>query len=1053
VIVLRTAAVVLMSASSVAYAQGVTTAGIRGTISGDAGEPLSEARVRIVHAGTGHSIELRSNRGRFLIEGLEPGGPYQITVRRLGYGIQIRSVASLALGELHEIQFVLQRLGTELDTARIRSSYAGAPYANGGTATIIDQSLIAGLPSLNRDFYDFVRLVPQVSTKVGLANGGFSAGGVGFRFNDFLINGVSERSLSGNVASAFSGAKSVPLDAVQEYQVLLAPYDPRYGDFAGAMVNTVTRSGTNEFRGNAFAFGRNDRLARRAGSSTPYDRAQYGFSAGGPLVRDRAHFFLAAERQHFTYPAPGPYVGQPKEAQVPLRVDENDITRMNSIMRDFDLVAGSGGPVTNEHPLFNIFTRLDVSLPRWNTRAVAWNNSSAGDEVVFSRQAPGSFPLSTMAVTRQSRNRMTAIHTHTSLTRAGGAHNEFLVAHRSDALRSAVDFHQPIVRVSVPSDGGSVSLAAGTTESAQGSGFSASAARVKDNLILPLGANHILTVGAEAELIEVHRRGFSGSYGSWTFGSLEDLEAGSPRAYQVTLDLGGASGTPVTAAQYAAYVSDRWEITPRLYVTAGIRGDLLVPRGRAPYHPGIDSLFGRRTDVMPDRRIELSPRIGFAWNPTAMGNHVIRGGAGIFAARYPLAWIQTARSSYGGGTGILRCGNGPRDIGPPPPFEPDFRAQPRTCANNAGITSSQRGNVNLLATDLRLMRIARASIAYERKIPGDIAFSAEVLATRALTDFTFVNLNLHEPQTSDAHGRVMYGSITSTGVASPALREPFSEVIDLRNTSGARSIQVSTGLRKKTGDRATWLTWYTWSRASDAQAPLRVNVSGTVSWGSARPVAGRHDDFTRGTGSNDIPHRIVAGGQFALARQLGTTLSFYYVGESGRPFTYIAFGGEGKGDLNADGSNINDPVYVPGNALDSDEIVFDGTTADALGQSQALQDLIDRTPCLRRQRGSIMKRNSCREPWSSMTIASLRQPVPFTRGLEAQADVYNVLNLLNNKWGLHRQASVELLEHVGQTAGPAPSRPVFRLAPGRGEWTILQPESGFQLQLALRYRF
>jgi hypothetical protein len=227
--------------------QGVTSSGIRGIVVAEGAVAVEGARVRVSDAATGYAVEVEARHARFLIQGLEPGGPYTVTVRRLGFVAQQREHIMLELGELLELDFVLRPVVAELEPVAVvagdKSSYSPA-YAHGGTVTTISESMLRDLPTLNRDLYEFLRLVPQISTKVGVANAGFSAGGVGFRFNNFLINGVSERSMAGNVSIAYLNAKSIPLDAVQEYQVLLAPYDVRYGDFAGALVNAITKSGT-----------------------------------------------------------------------------------------------------------------------------------------------------------------------------------------------------------------------------------------------------------------------------------------------------------------------------------------------------------------------------------------------------------------------------------------------------------------------------------------------------------------------------------------------------------------------------------------------------------------------------------------------------------------------------------------------------------------------------------------------------------------------------------------------------------------------------------------
>jgi hypothetical protein len=956
----------------------------------------------------------------------------------------------LSLGEIVDLEFVLRPAAATLETQLIRA----ASPAHAGAATTIDQRMLTSLPTLNRDFYDFVRLVPQVSTRVSLPNGGFSAGGVGFRFNNFLINGVSERSLAGSVSSSFSGVRSMSLDAVKEYEVLLAPYDVRYGDFAGALVNTVTKSGTNSLSGSVFAYGRNDRLGRRSASETNYDRAQYGFSMGGPIVRDRLHFFVAPEIQQLRSAAPGAFVGQPESSSPPVRLSVVDLARMTEIMRSYGLTAGSGGAVTNSSPLVNLFLRMDVAVPALNTRVVIWHNRGKGEDGTFSRASRDTFSLSSARVTRNAAARTSALQFHTTLRRAGGGHNELLVSRFSQSVRSVAPVRQPVVRVSVPGvTGGRITVNTGTHETAQGTAFGSHAISVKDNITVPLGMSHVLTVGAEVERFSVRRGGVLNSYGSWSFASLDDLEVGEADRYEVGLDL-GVPNVPLRGWQRSAYVSDKWRARRDLSLTAGLRADLLSLDDRAPYHSGVDTVFHRRTDQPFGRKVELAPRLGFIWNPGNDPRHSIRGGTGLFTTRFPLAWAHSALAGYGAGTGFLRCGRSPRDLGPAPAFNPDRSTAPTTCANGAGIAVSRRGDVDLLSENLRMMRALRGSLAYDRSFGQGLRVGTELMATRGLSDFMFVNLNLGAPESLDRNGRVMYGSIGPSGTAEPALRSTFSEVIDLVNTSGSHSYQATVRAARVAG-RITGAASYTYSRVRDAATPVRVNTSGIVAWGSARVVSGRHDHHDTGISSNDIPHRITAAGTFAIPRRWRTELSFYYVGESGRPFTYRASGTQGRGDLNADGTNANDPVYVPLDVKDETEIRFDGDAASVIEQQVTLEHLIQRTPCLRRQRGQILERNSCREPWSHTTAAAVRQTIPIRRrSIEVQADLFNVLNLLHRDWGTLREAAPALLEHVGQSSesGQSPQS-IFRFDRSAPVWTTLATESAFQLQLALRYRF
>jgi len=368
-----------------------------------------------------------------------------------------------------------------------------------------------------------------------------------------------------------------------------------------------------------------------------------------------------------------------------------------------------------------------------------------------------------------------------------------------------------------------------------------------------------------------------------------------------------------------------------------------------------------------------------------------------------------------------------------------------------------------------MVRVARGSLAYDWRMPWGLGLTNEALVTRTLSDVVFLNLNLPEPTATDPYGRVMYGAIGTTGAATLKPRSPFSEVIDARSAGGNHSYELSARLETTRSTRASGSISYTYARARDIQTPTRVNTRGTVAWASARATGGRHDDLTTSISSNDVPHRVIVAGTYVAPwSRARSELSFYYVGESGRPFTYIASGTLGRGDLNADGSNADDPVYVPRSALDTSEMRFSGFSDSAnadnspagqaareRAQRNAFEDFVERAPCLRRQRGRILDRNSCREPWSNMTIASVRQTVPLReRGVDVQLDIFNVLNLLNGDWGKRREAAPALLEHIGQTPEPVQTaRPIFRFDATTPHLTTLADESVFQLQLAVRYHF
>jgi hypothetical protein len=1049
-----------------AACQGVTTGGVRGEVRGIRGQRI-DALVRVANDATGFALEVKTADSRYLAAGLEPGGPYTITVRALGFRPQRQAGVYIRLGTVREFDFTVEPIRVALDTVVVR----GASEADNGAraGTTINSAILDHLPAPNRDIFDYLRLVPELSTKNSLDKDAISAAGAGFRYNNFLIDGVSERTLSGSVSPAFGGNRSVPLAAVREYEIMLSPYDVRYGDFTGALVNAVTKSGTNTLQGSAFAYGQNERLARIESGDTrqSYEKLQYGLSLGGPIVRDRLHFFIAPELQRFTYPANGPFLGQADGSSTPVPVRTADVERFAEIMRGYGLTPGSAGAVRNGNPLKNLFTRLDLALPSWNSRLVVWNNYGSSQDAAFSRASPDTFSLSSYRVTGVAQTRLTAAHLYTALRRSGGGYNELLVSKSSDAATGIGDVSQPIVRVAVPStSGGSVTLNSGTHESAQniGGGAATGALRVKDNMVVPLGASHVVSVGADAEHFRVLRDATANALGTWNFASLDDFAAGRAERYDVGINFGDATST-VRGWQYAAYAGDEWQAARSLSLTMGARADLLAVDGHPVYDHDVDSIFGRRTDQLPRRRVELSPRLGFSWERSPVDR--VYGGAGLFAGRYPLAWVQSAFVAYGTGNRLLSCNVLGTSLNYPPSFV--ATPAPTSCAGGAPVTPNSRGDVDLLDRNLRLLRSARASVAYERRLPLDLRFSTEGLLTRGLSDVGVRNLNLAAPRGADPYGRVMYDSIAPNGLARQTRRSDFSEVIDLINVPGPRAYSATTRLQRAPSDGFGGSLSYTYSHASDAQTLTRVNTRGTVLWASARVLSGLQDDYTRTVSSNDVPHRIIAIGTYAHHSRIGeSAISFSWVGESGRPFTYIAYGAGGRGDLNGDGSNANDPIYVPRSALDTNELKMTGLSAlpgadnspAAVAQREAaqrasLEQFIERTPCLRQQRGRIAERNSCREPWSNTTIAAFRQELGVgARAFDVEVDLFNVLNLLNASWGWHEEALPTLLEQVQQTAAPVTSaRPVFRYDSTRPVWSTVTEDSRFQLQFAIRYRF
>jgi len=1044
-------------------AQSLTTAAINGVVTDDSGRAVESAEIVAVDRATGFRwTGLSHADGWYTVQGLEVGGPYTVTISRIGFRSQVHERLTLTLGQTLRLDGALQAAGSELTPVTITAE-ADPTFSpsHTGIGSIVSDSELRRLPTVNRDVYAFVQLTPQLSTWYGL-----SAGGENTVFNSLLLDGANERAFfGGNASGAVWGGKPISIEAVKEYQVQLSPYDVRDGNFSGALINAVTKSGTNDFRGSAFYFWRNEQLARDVPflRASPYERTQFGFALGGPIVRDRMHFFVAGELQRLSAPALGPYVGQSAAAQTPFPIDTSDITRFVQLLHAHGLEGGSPGPISNTNPLRNAFARFDVALPRWNSRALLELNHSRADTNAFSRPTlaspacatPSCYPLSSVGRDQRVTQHTTVLRLSTSLP--SGAYNEVIINRMSVPLQITPSVQEPLIVVSVPSasvPGTQAQLEAGTIEFAQGNELGQESFELTDNLTRPIGS-HQVTVGATIASSRIHAAQVSGAYGVWRFSSLDSLQRDSAADYQVTKDLGGGD-VSLRSMQYGVYAGDQWQVSERFSLTFGVRADVPVLQRHPPYSASVDSLFGRRTDVVPSGQWLFSPRLGFNWTSSAARREQLRGGAGLFAGRPPLGWLLRAFQNYGAGLGTVHCAPTPVGAGPPPPFPafPDYQNPPTACANGTGLSP---GPVNFVDEHLKFPQVLRLSLGYDRQLPWDVVATVEGLYARGIHDFFFVNQNLTGPTGVDCHGRVLYGTIDTLGVASPALiSRRFPAVFALENQSHNYSYDLAVQLLKRFSNAVEASVAYSYSRVRDVQSHQYLAFKDD--WQFGRTLSGDQEDKRVGISDFDQPHRLVIVGTYTLPwARWRTDVSFYYLGSSGVPYAYIA-----TGDLNADGSSANDPVYVPASASDTAEIRFAGTSAEVATQQQAFERFITGTPCLRGQRGRILQRNSCRSPWVHTLNVSVRQALPAVGGhpLVVELEVFNLLNLLNRNWGQVRLPNnpfapqVALLQPVGETPGPlSQAQPVFRFDPNTMRYNSEFPASNYQIQLAARYTF
>jgi hypothetical protein len=1046
-------------------AQGVTTGVVSGRVVDDLGNPIPGASISVVNTSTGSTSRATTARdGRYLVPGLDVGGPYSVTARHPGYQSQMRDGQMLTLSQNLTLDFRLERQAIILSTVSVTTETDPilSPDRT-GAATVISDSALRRLPSLDRTFTDFVILSPEVSD----AGPGLSGGGVNNRHNNIQIDGASENDLFGLGETGQPGGqargKSIGLESVREYQVLLAPFDVQQGNFAGVLVNAVTRGGTNELHGSAFFTSRSEGLARNVDyvRDQEYSQRQFGFSIGGPIVKDRVHFFLSPEFQRRFEPAAGPYLGQ---TSAPYPVSSAEIDRFHTLLAGYGIDAGSAGPAQNANPLRNIFGRLDIA-PSINNRLVLRYNYGRAEDDVLERD-PTLIRLTSNSHSFTSVKKSAVAQLYTSFE--GGAGNELIVGYNRIRDRRNAAVFAPQVQVSVPTTtGGTALLRAGAENSSQGTEVDQDVIELTDNFTMPVG-RHRLTAGTQNELYRLRNLFAQNSYGVWEFSSLDSLARGDAARYQVGVGLGGPIDARFDAAQLGLYVQDRWQATDRFVLTAGLRLDVPFLFDKPQENPSVLADYGRRTDDVPSGNVQFSPRIGFNWNRSGDRLEQLRGGFGLFVGRPPFVWIGNAYQNSGTGLAQLSCVS----TGAVPQFTSSTVATaPSACAN--GATAATTGDIALLASDLKFPQFARASLAYDRRFGTAWIASIEAMYTRAMSTFFYTNRALAGSQGLDRNGRVVYGTIATTGVATPVLSGPRRNVIDVQNASKDYSYNVTTSLNRRFTNWFEAHASYTYEQARDIQS-LTSSVA-TSNWRFGRAISGDQYAQNLDRSAFELPHRVVAYGTFSLSTR--TDVSLIYLGHSGSNYDFVYAGSGGAGDLNADGAQGNDLIYIPSDVAKESEIRFSGVSPVAgadnsppaqaqriADQQAAFERYITSTDCLNRQRGRILTRNSCRSPWTNTVNVSVRQALPPILGqaITVQLDVFNFLNLLNADWGQqplppNGGGSVPLLTQVGQTAGaltgPNGSQGIFTFDPATEKFDRRHIGSAYQMQFGVRYGF
>ena len=1035
-------AIALMLLPAMLDAQGVVSAAVHGIVSTEDGSPVARAIVRMTNTANGQRWECPAGAGgRYLFENLVAGGPYRVEVRALGFRPEASDGIVLALGTRTRVDFILRAAAAELPAVIAMGNARAVLGASGnGPTNVISPSTIANFPNVGRDFLRLTTWSPLAANSPasgGAPTGGITIGGQNRALNGFLVDGgVNLDQYTGRLPGRETLPRPISIEAVQEIQVLSAPFDVRQGGFAAGIVNAVTRSGTNQVRGSTFAYftgGAFVGVNATGQRVQPFTTTQYGATIGGPIVRDRAHFFVTLDLQDRVVPDPGPLISDTVGGAdtATIRIAYASARHLQDILRNtYGLDPGTLGPERGIAPAQDLFAKIDLQA-RTNHRVEISHHYARGDRDGFiGRGTPGQYILSSNGRRDPSTSSASRVIWRGILGQRSS--NELITSYLwlRDSCQPHADY--PFLTVGVRDVPGVVGQLLAGTPNVCPSSFTQRAFELADNVTVDVGA-HALTAGTQIGSLHFTDDLLQGAAGVWQFQNLDSLAVGSAARYDRTLPGPQRSGgVRFGARQVALFAQDRWNPSSRLALTAGLRADATFLPRRVQTNNTLLASLGADTRLLPSGTVLWSPRASFSFDATDDERTVLRGGIGLFAGRPPYTWLASAYRDDGTQELFLTCSG--TDV---PPFDP--MNQPTNC--RSGTVGKPR--LTFFDRGLRFPQTLKTAIGVDHRLPGGIVASLDVLFTRSIHDLYVSDANLGQPiaVASGEGNRPMYGTISATGRASAARRDPaLGQVVRFSNSRGDEATTATMQLRRHFRIAELGL-WYGHTRSRDRMSlvnfPARANLENP-------PLDGTLEDRRRGTSYFEIPHRLLVHAMTSLPA--GARLSFMYMASSGAPFTYVV-----TGDANADdiggGSVVNDAVYVP---RDSNDIGLENAATWPL-----VNAFIESQGCLRSQRGRILARNSCRNPATHVVNGRVAKPFQLvgSHAVELTADVYNVLSLLNRGWGRMRLTSTNPAQPMLQLRrwDTIRQRGVYALLPDPRR--VQDFASRWQLELSVRYLF
>jgi hypothetical protein len=1032
----------------------VTTSSLSGTVKDEKGQNLTGATVVATHLPTGtvYSTKTRQN-GSYSISNMNPGGPYTVVTTFVGSTTDTKDVANLSLGETFSQNIILVDKNASLATVTVSSTRATAANAKGGASTSIGKDKMANLPTIGRSIQDFVRFVPQA--KITSADGGISIAGQNNRYNSFYIDGAANNDQFGLAGSGTNGGQTgtspISIDAVDQFQVVISPYDASIGNFTGGGINAITRSGSNKFEGSAYYVFRNQSLAGKSpvailkpGSTTEYERIKLpdfknkttGIRISGALVKNKLFYFVLAELQNDIRPQSfdfASYTGTTKR-----------LTAIDSLSAFLQSKYGYNPGTYLDNPEkieANRYTaKIDWNINQKNKLSVSYRfNKSFRNNVTASNSTNINFYNN--GYVQPNMTQSGALELRSNLNSGMSNRLLFTVTGVKDD-RGPIE--SPFPRVTI--NDGSGRFVFGTDASSTQNLLKTTNYALQNAFKFTIGKN-AFSIGTDNELTTAYNVFIQNSYGTYTFNNLQNFYNNTNGIFDinpvtgrkingptytrgVSLLDGLATDQTAAAANFRVgrlgfYINDEVKVNDNLTLNLGVRADktsfLTTPiedtffnNTALPIVSQYHNLKGAKSGIKPNIPWSISPRLGFTLKVPEEGV-TIRGGLGLFTGRIPLVWPGGIYNNNGVSVGSFNRAGGDSISFNADPFN-QYKPQ------DFGLTPNRdaKGSLNLIASTFKLNKIFRTSLAVEKKLDKNWSTTVELIVSKNINEINYQNVNIFPNRFTavGADNRQINDTInaangTTSSFASTiplratGVRNPYNDILVLQNSDAKKGYSYTLTF---TVDRA-WKNGFAFN-ANYAYGNSQVINEGTSSVNTSQyrfmeSVNGQNN-LDRTTSDFDAAHRITAyiAKKFTYAnKHLSTTISMTYQGQSGSPFSYVYRNSLVKGYNRTEG---NDLIFIPTTAQLQTMIFDPNTVGGVVYSAQQQRDLFDAyisgNKYLSKNRGQYAARNGDRLPFSNLLNLKIQQDFNVklagrNYGVQLSYDVFNFANMLDHNAG------------------------------------------------------